>query len=332
MKLYKDYVYLTPMKYYNNEDNQVKRAVMIDNINDDYIALEKYDGEWSMLAHFGPEENYIRGRGVSKGTGLPVEHTEKLPQIVAAMETWPAGTIVLAELCWPGRNTQCNDVGSILRCNTDKALLRQKDNPLHAVIFDVLAVDGEIIQDVPFEKRIEFIPVIKCASNGSPYIHQPHIYYTDFAGQAAEIIGQGGEGLVIQHRQNTYVPGERKAWKTLKVKRALEPLTVPVVGVLEPEKIYNGNSPDWPFKRGDTLVTKPYFYGWKNGIKVTCEGNVVEVASGLTDEDREWLAMPATIALIERGEVYAEITAMDVSVHGKLRHPVLVRLRLDLGE
>ena len=75
-------------------------------------------------------------------------------------------------------------------------------------------------------------------------------------------------------------------------------------------------------------VTKFYFYGWPGAIVVDYKGKEVSISSGLTDEDRNWLAhTPENIAL---GEVYATISAMEETEDGSLRHPVLIRLRTDV--
>ena len=111
-----------------------------------------------------------------------------------------------------------------------------------------------------------------------------------------------------------------------------------VVGTIEPNKLYEGDCPEtWDYKVYDTqtntecLVTKPYYYGWKNGITVELpDGTTTDVASGLTDDDREWLASEAAAKMIEAGELYAVIKAMSVSEYGRLRHGFLVRLRNDM--
>jgi hypothetical protein len=115
-----------------------------------------------------------------------------------------------------------------------------------------------------------------------------------------------------------------------------------VVGTLEPTKYYEGDCPDtWQYwyqdmpnansQAGDFPVTKPYFYGWKNGVTVELESGVTcDVTSGLTDADREWLATDEAQLMILNGELYAVIKAMSENDKGRLRHPYVVRLRNDL--
>ena len=127
--------------------------------------------------------------------------------------------------------------------------------------------------------------------------------------------------------------GTRTAWATLKLKQALPHMDLKVVGTLEPNKNYDGDfAADWKYKIDGINVTKPYFMGWKNGITVMLpSGITTDVASGLTDDDRAYLATPEAQAKIAAGELWAEVKAMSINDLGKLRHPALVRLRTDLN-
>ena len=76
---------------------------------------------------------------------------------------------------------------------------------------------------------------------------------------------------------------------------------------------------------------KPVFTGWKNGITVELpDGTQTDVASGLTDADREWLATDAAKQMITDGELFAVVKAMSFNDKGRLRHPSLIRLRNDI--
>ena len=54
------------------------------------------------------------------------------------------------------------------------------------------------------------------------------------------------------------------------------------------------------------------------------------MTSGLTDDDREWLATDEAQQMIKNGELYAVVKAMQTNSLGKLRHPYVVRLRNDM--
>ena len=339
-----DFPMMTPMKYYNNEDtSNAKRQAMIDNKDGEYIATKKNDGDWAMLIHWEKGKNLVRSRSISKVTGVYGDYTEKVPHIVAEMDNWPDNTVVLAELCWDQDGTNANTVGTILRCLPAKAVERQKENKLKAVIFDLLMVDGKDLTNLGYYFRLEEVLLFPRGL----YTYPTEVITQDFAEAADRIIAGGGEGIVIQRCDYTYNPGNRTAWKTLKLKQQLPEMELKVVGVLEPKIAYEGDCPEtWEYKMvvctsdplttdsivgTEVLVTKPYYFGWKNGITVELpDGTRCDVASGLTDDDREWLATEAAAKMIEAGELYAVVKCMSINDLAKLRHPSLVRLRNDM--
>lgn len=323
------------MKYYNNEDaNNPKRQEMIENKNGEYIATKKNDGCWSVLVHFCKGKNLVRSRSISKVTGVYGDYTAKVPHIVEEMDNWPDNTVILAELCWDQDGTNANTVGTILRCLPAKAVERQKENKLKAVIFDMLMVDGKDLTNLGYYFRLEEVLLFPRGL----YTYPTDVFTQDFAAAADQIIAGGGEGIVIQRCDYTYNPGSRTAWKTLKLKQQLPEMELKVVGTLEPKKFYEGDCPEtWEYELEDPithdryLVTKPYYFGWKNGITVELsDGTKCDVASGLTDDDRAWLATEDAAKMIEAGELYAVVKAMSFNDKGRLRHPSLVRLRNDM--
>ena len=333
-----DFSMMSPMRYYNNEDaSNQKRQMMINNFNEDYIASCKKDGDWSMLIHYSKGNNLIRSRSISKVTGVYGDYTAKLPHICEAMDEWPDNTVMLAELCWDEPGTNANTVGTILRCLPAKAIERQKEKKLKAVGFDCLMIEGEDITEHGYYERISRMCGLLSVYS-SPYIYPTAFYFKDFAEAADQIIANGGEGLVIQLKTNPYMPGTRTAWKTLKLKQSLPEMELKVVATIDPKKLYMGDCPEtWEYKVYDPehdaeiLVTKPYFFGWKNGIIVELpDGTTTDIASGLTDDDRAWLASQDAQNTIRAGDLYAVIKAMDFSDHGRLRHGYLVRLRNDV--
>ena len=333
-----DFPMMTPMKYYNNEDtSNAKRQAMIDNKDGEYIATKKNDGDWAMLIHWEKGKNLIRSRSISKVTGVYGDYTAKVPHIAEEMDSWPDNTVVLAELCWDQDGTNANTVGTILRCLPAKAVERQKENKLKAVVFDLLMFKGQDMTDFGYYRRFtwwqEFSTAMECN-----YIYPTEIFENNFAEAADRIIAGGGEGVVIQRKDYTYNPGNRTAWNTLKLKQQLPEMELKVVSVLEPNKYYEGDCPEtWEYELEDPmthdkyLVTKPYYFGWKNGITVELpDGTKCDVASGLTDDDRAWLATEDAAKMIESGELYAVVKAMSFNDKGRLRHPSLVRLRNDM--
>ena len=347
-----DFAMLTPMRYYNNEDaSNQKRKDMVENKDGQFIATCKKDGDWAMLIHYSKGNNLIRSRSISKVTGVYGDYTAKVPHIAEEMDSWPDNTVVLAELCWDQDGTNANTVGTILRCLPAKAVERQKENKLKAVVFDILMYASKDLTSVGYYERLTDWAFDFINSHDWNYIKLTEIIEDDFAAAADRIIANGGEGVVIQRKDYIYSPGSRTAWKTLKLKQQLPEMELKVVGTLKPNKYYEGDCPEtWGYwyqdisytdedgvwhgpnsQMGNFPVTKPYFYGWKNGITVELpDGTTTDVTSGLTDDDRAWLATKAAAQMIKNNELYAVVKAMSFNDKGRLRHPSLVRLRNDL--
>ena len=196
---------------------------------------------------------------------------------------------------------------------------------------------GEDLTSIPYIDRLEKIDAefnpTHISDMNYHYFKPTQVFFADFAAAADDIISRGGEGVVIQKKSNPYMPGTRTAWATLKLKQTLPHMDLKVVGTIEPNKNYEGDfEDDWQYKIDGVNVTKPYFMGWKNGITIMLpSGITTDVASGLTDDDRAYLATPEAQAKIAAGELWAEVKAMSVNDLGKLRHGSLVRLRTDLN-
>lgn len=371
---------LEPMKYYDKDYNTLSDALkkkydaMRYNEGNEYIASEKWDGEWAMFIKWNGQY-LIRSRSISKVTGRYGDKTEHLPHLVEDMKNWPDRSVVLAEVCWGEYGTVSTDVGTILRCLPAKAIERQKEKKLIAKVFDILAWDDELFINKPYSERVNKLLITFETWRTEDLVNmvlQPHynsLYFhpttfcmpgTTPAEFADEIIAKGGEGCVIQRRDYIYEPGKRSAWKTLKLKQKMPEMELLVLDTIEANRDYAGKYPsDWPYwyieasedDEEDELinlneiseaevqsrhpehsiwrpVTKPYYYGWQMGVRVDFNGTIVDVSSGLTDEDREWLSTNQAQELIANGQLYAVIKAMQVASLGALRHPVIKRLRI----
>lgn len=367
MRTIEDFEMMEPMRYYDNPEPtsanlKQKRQDMIDNKNGLYVASEKHDGDWGMFIHYSKGHNLIRSRSISKVTGKYGDMTEKLPHLVEEMDKWPDNSVVLAEICWNEYGTTANTVGTILRCLPAKAVERQKTNKLYGLVFDILMWNGDDLTNEPYIGRLNWLNEFDFL-NKFTYFKPTAVFFEDFAEHADEIIAAGGEGIVIQMCDNKYMPGTRTAWRTLKMKQSLPHMDLKVVGIVEPERLYGGISPEtWKYLEvthnvldengwheeksletrdeydpsGDLLVTKVdlvtkyYYMGWKAGVVVDFNGVKVKVVSGVKDEEAEWLTTPEAAEKVANGELYAEVKAMAVNSQDSLRHPVLIRLRDDM--
>lgn len=348
---------MTPMRYYDCGGKYESDAAqkLIQNTNNGYIATQKSDGEWGRLIIDENNMVTIQSRSISKVTGEYGDKTGQLPQIVSeAKRLLPPQTVLLGEICFNDIHTTSRDVGSILRCLPVKAIQRQeKGQWLWFKVFDCLALNGEDYSGEPFERRFNAAKYA-LAQQPNSYIVLCNYVEEGFEDFLAGILREGGEGIVIHSKNYLYAPGKRPAWSTLKVKKATGELEVKVVDTTAPTRLYTGKELDtwsyWEgvFDDGKTIrmscaptaedkisgltwypVTKPYCCGWKSGIVINHNGNLVRVASGLTDEDREWLATDEAEKLIANGTLTAVVSGMEIT-EDSIRHPRLIRLRTDM--
>lgn len=346
---------LEPMKYYDKDADdlspnlQKKRLDIINNVNNEYIASEKHDGEWAMFIR-GENDDEIFIRSRSKGVnGHYGDFTPKLPHLVAQMKKWPHNTVLLGEICVRGANHTSRDVGTILRCLPAKAIERQKDNPLMVYLFDLLYSNNEDYTSTAYATRM----VMLCEYIWGANFRMTDFFDGDFANAADQIIAEGGEGIVIQRKDNPYLAGTRTAWKTLKLKQKLPIMELKVVDIVKPQRDYKGINPEgWNYWEGiytDTghtvrinhapgnidreaylewsPVTKPYYFDRAVGVVVDYNGVLVSITSGCTDELGEYLMTEEAQNLIKNDLLFAQVKAMMTSQNGALRHPVLVNIR-----
>ena len=349
-----------PQKYYQPLDySNPKAQAMLENEGEAYMATQKNDGEWCRLIVDGENNVTLQSRTISKVTGAYGDKTELVPHIVAeAAKNLPANTVLLGELCFDDIHCTSKDVGTILRCLPAKAIARQKDRKLYLIVFDCLMMNGNDISNLGYEYRYQAAAKL-LYDQSFTYLRPTTYTMFDFPDFLADILERGGEGIVIQRRDAAYEPGKRTAWQSMKVKKILKEFELQVTDFIEPKEDYEGKLPlFWNYwigmyeddpggdpiylphpptkeDREPTLVwkpvTKPCYYGWKNGIIVDNHGTLVRVTSGMTDEDKAWCATEEAYHAMKNGELYAVVTAMEETSDHSLRHPRLVRLRTDVN-
>ena len=345
-----------PMKYFappaamSREDRQVRLEIMAQ--NGQYLFGQKYDGNWSR-AIITPERSVLQTRGISKKTGTYGEVQNKVLFWNDVCKAFNKSTVILGEIYRDGDIDR--DIGSILRCLEDKALARQKDNPLHWRIFDVLCYEGTDLMNAPFEERIQYIPKVIQAIN-SPLIESVKYYPMDetFFDKLNNIFAQGGEGVVCYKRNSIYIPGKRgpHAWDTVKVKQEISnDIDCFIIGVEPAIKMYTGKDlGHWQYwenmRSGEKVIgdyfgeyqtggnwqpiTKGYYYDWPGAIYVGVYDDQKEIyqlckVAGLTEEFKsqlrdnfdDWYLCPVTIG----GMALSDAKGLSV------RHPYLKAIR-----
>ncbi len=352
-----------PMRYWaapasmSVETKRAKLEQMID--SGDYLFGLKTDGNWSR-AVITPDIQLLQTRGISTVTKTYGEIQDKVmfwDDVCAAFKK--GTTVILGEVYIPGGIDK--DAGAILRCLKDKAIARQKTNPLKWRIFDILALDGNDMMETPFKERIAHIDEVVQRIN-SPLVEGVTYYEMDetFFDKMGEIFAAGGEGCVCYRKDSIYIPGKRgpHAWDTLKVKQEISSEIDAFISDIVPgEKIYTGKDLGswqlWEQQRtGEKLmgsyfgeyrtggaylpITKNYYYGWPGAIQVSVldnNGNEVPLCkvSGLTeefktslrDEPERWIGCPVSISGMMVSSAKADSEGNGISI----RHPLLKRIR-----
>jgi hypothetical protein len=357
-----DYATSEPMKYWSMPTTMTpeSRRLKLEQLAEsgDYLFGIKTDGNWSR-AIISPTQALLQTRGISKTTGTYGEIQDKVFFWSDVIRPFNKTTVILGETYLPGGIDK--DTGSILRCLHEKALARQKVNPLRWRIFDVLALDGIDYMNTHFEERVKLIPQVVKRIN-SPLVEGVTYYEMDFTffDKMGKIFESGGEGAVCYRKDSVYVPGKRgpHAWDTVKVKQEISSeIDAFITGIIPGEKIYTGKDlaswDMWEKQRTGELVrglyfgeyqsggayipvTRNYWNGWPGAIQVSVyDKDMNEVplckVAGLTDEFKtelrdnpsRWMKVPVAISGMMVSSAKADSEGNGISI----RHPLLKRIR-----
>lgn len=312
--------------------------------NGDYFAQEKVDGYFYELEKT-ENHTYLFSRNVSKTTGCLSEKSENVPHIIAALKCLPANTIIIGEIYYPGKTSK--NVTTVMGCLPKEAQLRQKNNPIHFYLHDIIEYDGVDLINTPAIDRYKILRAVWNRYNLSSFdfLRLAEIYEENIEEKLAEILASGGEGIVLKKKCLPYYPDLRPAWSTIKVKQ-MDTVDLVCIGFCDATKEYTGkelnNWPYWETAEGNLIfgehsenchpVTKPYYFGWKTAMRIGAFdglGKLIEigtVSSGLTDEDREKMATHPEEYLNKVFEF--SCMSLDKKEH-TLRHPRIVKRRDD---
>lgn len=319
----------------------------------EYFLEEKIDGAFYQFVKT-PNYSYLFGRTVSKKNGLLTEKIENVPHIKDALSCLPANTILIGEIYIPGGTSK--NVVSIMGCLPQKAIERQKNDPIHYYIHDIIFYDNEDLMSLGAEDRYNILKEMWDKYNLSQYnfLRLATKITDNMEEEISNILNKGGEGAVLKKKDYVYVPGKRPAWSTIKIKQ-MDSIDLVCMGFCDPTKEYTGKEINtweyWEdlagnFYQGRYLddngnatikipmipVTKYYFYGWNSAIKIGAfddDNNLVElgtVSSGLTDEIKQDMS--------EHSDKYlhkvCSLDCMSIDKGSKtLRHPVFKAWRND---
>lgn len=314
-----------------------------------YIGQEKIDGAFYQLEKTDDGHIYLFSRAISKKTGELSEKIANVPHIKEWAEQLPNGTTLIGEIYVPGGKS--NDTTKIMGALPEKAIERQKDNPIHYYVHDMIRYNGKSLIDTDFEHRYsdlcEHID-IECDNPDWLRVASSFTGY-DMYKTIQRYLDNGSEGCVIKLKSGLYLPGKRPVWN-FKVKEQVDSLDFVILDLLDPEKEYTGKElktwkyyesslgykqiiepGSWTTSELKIPITKDYYMGWKNALSVGAykDGELVyvgRVASGLTDEMKAHMTKEPELYI---GSV-CEIQAMSIDKDRKtFRHPRLINMRFD---
>lgn len=265
-----DFLNFEPMKYWTPPKNKNLKDELNNMIySNDYCVSHKKDGYWFTIIKDNKGELFSRPRNKNVQGGY-TSKIEWIPHIAETFKNIPNGTVLVGEI-YLKNNEQSKAVTSLLGCLKDKAIQRQeKGEKLTFYIFDCLAFDGHNISQkgliervnvarMIYDKFLKSNPYIEMAK----YIEEP----SEMMDYIASVLAAGGEGVVVQRKDNPYEFGKRTAHHSLKVKKELDN---------EIDCFLTGNYKEatWEYKGTEKIESWKYWFDVKNNQKK--EGSLYE--------------------------------------------------------
>lgn len=355
-----DFWNLSPMRYWSHpksyDESKKKAEAKSYTLSGNYIGSRKMDGFWQMIIKDTHGHFYCRGRSENTGGGY-TNKIDWIPQIANELSNLPCGTVLLGEIYFPN-NEGSRKVTSTFNCLKEKCLEKQKKEPLHYYVFDVLAYNGKSLIDTPIETRIrkyleyELLDVLR----GDYLEIADYKEGLELWQLYKKIIAAGGEGIVITQKTCKYLCGKKQARTTLKLKKELEDtIDAFIDGEYRiADKEYVGDKPEtwgywynlkthekttenkyYEYTSGAGVwipVKKTFYMGWASAISfsVMKDGKPYRIGfiSGIPDSMKQEIVKENNSLI---GKVY-ELSAMEkesIDGHWSLRHGRIVGERTD---
>lgn len=334
--------YSHPKSYKGDPKEEAKKRIF----SEEWLGARKMDGAF---AKFVKDEDgnmmlLSRSRNVNGEFPNKIDH---VPHLFDFFNSLPNGTCLLGEIYFPSHEGS-NEVTKIMGCVTDKAIERQKNDPLHYYIFDVLAFDN--ISFMPFcaEDRFNYINEIKNKYNYKNVEFANYYKGPELWNMIQETLASGGEGGVIIHKDSKYQPGKRSTKVSLKIKKELQDtIDCFFTGrISSPARDYTGkdienwkywenirtgkliNAPMFnEYYKGEPYepITKSYYMGMAGSLEIGVYHNnkikPIGYLSGLSEEIK--------MNYDKYKMRVIEVTAMQLTDDKMLRHPKFIRFRDD---
>ena len=287
------------------------------------IALEqKLDGARVQI-HCDPGGVRIFSRRLN-------EITQSLPELVEAAGSLNSRSAILdgevIAIDAAGRPLAFQEVMRRFGRVRDVERLRA-EQPLRLFVFDLIALDGELLIDRPYRERFAALAAIAAEAGLELPDRSLPASLAEAEAFYAAVIEAGSEGVMAKALESRYTPGVRgRGWLKIKHARTLDLVIV---------------AADWGYGR-----RKGWLSNYHLAARDESSGNLLEVGKtfkGLTDEEfRAMTERLATLKIEERGgavfvrpEVVVEVAYSDIQRSPRyqsgmaLRFARIVRIRDD---
>lgn len=346
-RLYPEATMIKPMRVWSLPKH--KKGELVDHCNSgDYFAQIKKDGFFYSFNKTA-SGSYLFSRNESTETGMLSEKSANVPHIVEALSSLPDGTLVIGEIYVPGGTSK--DTTRIMGCLPQKAIERQKEEgEIYFYIHDILLLKDVPLLNAPAYKRYQVLRGLMNKLdilNKYSFIQLAEIYEENLCELIVDALDRGEEGVILKHKEWSYVPEKKPAWSAIKCKKE-DFADVVCIGFEDATKEYTGKDvsswefwedPDGNRVRGYhygqskyIAITKPYFKNWKTAIEIgaySADGELVSigtVSSGLTDKLREEISTTPEDFI---GRTLM-VECMEKDIKAKtLRHPRFQGFRID---
>lgn len=366
-----DWVNVEPMRYWSftaSTPDSVKQETVKNAIfSGDYMGALKVDGYYQRIVKDDDGQIFMiaRSRNVK---GEVVDKHEWVPQLNEWFAALPNGTCFLCE-CYLPTSESSKSTTSILGCLKEKAITRQKTNPLHLYVFDVMAFNGTNYNNTKYIDRARTLRnIAKKDEYKSNYVEWAEFFEGKELWIALQAyLAKGREGMVIMRKDAIVYNKRTPARVSIKVKKELQQnIDCFFTGrTLPPTREYTGKEIEtWQYwentytgeklcgdyfkeyKNGGTLapITKGYYHGWAGSLEIgvlkkangrckvrdeVIEGYNVTPIGWLSGVTEEMKADPIKFAFQP-----IEVAAMELYQDGTtitLRHGKIKQFRPDLA-
>jgi len=281
---------------------EAKRDFLVEIENDkNKVVAEKFNGFREMW--------YLRDEGNEMLTRSGSSHIHAVPQFHQIIEMLDK-TVIDCEGMSPQGNSS-KYAKSIFGSGADHAIEVQRQyGNAYLVAFDILSYCGKDVRDLPFAERRDYLidAIASLYNHGIEDIISEKLVHENKAAYYDEIVGRGGEGVIVKDLRAPYIAGSRDSW--IKVKKVVT-RDYYIVGFT------SGNG-----KYADAIGA--ILYGIKND---TGGFDILGRSSGMTDVVRWDMARNKDRYI---GKL-AEFGGKDINENtGVLIHPTFIRIREDI--